>query len=77
MGAYPDEAAEPGDRGLMSTAGQALIDGDLVVNLAGLVEPDDDGRLRLELTPKTLDKAEVSGRSRRGWRGLCPKGPAR
>ena len=38
MGAYPAEAAEAEDRGLMSVTGQALIEGDIVVVMDGLEE---------------------------------------
>ncbi|MGE3365733.1 MAG: hypothetical protein AB7I34_20075 [Rhizobiaceae bacterium] len=40
LGAYPEEAIDVTDRGLMSTTGQALIEGDIIVPLALATKKD-------------------------------------
>lgn len=40
LGAYPDEAVDVTDRGLMSATGQALIDGDILIELQAAEKPD-------------------------------------
>ena len=40
MGAYPEEASEAEDRGLMSATGQALLDGDLVLDVKSIASQD-------------------------------------
>jgi hypothetical protein len=54
LGAYPDEAVDVTDRGLMSVTGQALLDGDIVIRLP-LHNSDDAKRVGFSGSAPLLD----------------------
>lgn len=62
LGAYPDEAVDVTDRGLMSASGQALIDGDILIRLNAAAGPADPGYVAVAATDADNDGMEPAER---------------